>query len=164
MSYLNRITRHPKSRTRIRRVGRGPGSGRGKTSGKGHKGQGQHGKPPRPGWEGGQMPLMRTTPKRGFTARSKPTYQVLNLNVLAAADAAVIDAAYLFKHKLIDSRRVPVKILGDGEVKKAIHVKADAFSKSAAEKIEKAGGRCEKVGAAAAETKQPAAPKAKAAR
>ena len=144
MSVLHRLRPHPKATKRRKRVGRGPGSGHGKTSGKGHKGQKQHGHAPRPGFEGGQMPLIRTVPKHGFTARSRPTYQILNVADLEKIKSeGVIDTARLFEHRLIDSLRVPVKILGDGEVKKSLHVKAHAFSRSALEKIQKAGGKCE---------------------
>ena len=147
MSELHRLKPHPHSRKKIRRVGRGPGSGRGKTSGRGHKGQKQHGHPPRPGFEGGQMPLIRTIPKRGFTARSKPRFQILNLKDLDRCEAGtVVDAQYMFQKELIDSAREPVKILGEGDLKRAIHVKAHAFSRSAIEKIEKAGGKCERLG------------------
>ena len=142
-SVLHRLKHHPRAVKRRKRVGRGPGSGHGKTSGKGHKGQKQHGHAPRPGFEGGQMPLIRTVPKRGFTARSVARYQVLNVGDLEGLKAEVIDVAKLFEHRLVDSRRVPVKILGEGEIKKALHVKAHAFSRSALEKIAKAGGKCE---------------------
>ena len=125
MSYLNRIKRHPKSRKNPIRVGRGPGSGTGKTSGSGHKGQLAHGKPPRQGFEGGQ---------------------VLNVSDLALTAAnVVVDVAYLVENGFCSSLRMPIKILGDGELKKAVHVKANAFSRSAVEKIEKAGGKCERV-------------------
>lgn len=144
MSVLHRLRPHPGSRKRAKRVGRGPGSGHGKTSGKGHKGQKQHGHAPRPGFEGGQMPLIRTTPKRGFTARSKPGFQVINVGDLERIKSeGTIDTARLFENRLIDSLRVPIKILGDGEIKKPLHVKAHAFSRAAQEKIQKAGGKCE---------------------
>ena len=146
MSYLNRIKRHPKSRKNPIRAGRGPGSGTGKTSGSGHKGQLAHGKPPRMGFEGGQMPIIRTMPKRGFSARAVVKYQVLNVSDLSGVAAnAVVDIAYLVKNGFVSSMRLPVKVLGEGELSKAVHVKANAFSRSAIEKIEKAGGKCERV-------------------
>lgn len=145
MSLLHRLRPHPGATKRVKRVGRGPGSGHGKTSTRGHKGQKQHGKAPRPGFEGGQMPLIRTTPKRGFSARSKERFQILNLSDLSRikASQAVVDPAYLFEHDLLASRRMPVKILGDGELTRAVNVRAHAFSRSAKAKIEKAGGRAE---------------------
>ncbi len=141
---LHRLKRHPHSRKKRKRFGRGPGSGHGKTSGRGHKGAKQHNRGPRPGFEGGQMPLIRTVPKRGFTARSKARFQVLNVGDLERVSPdGVIDAKRLFENRLIDSRRKPIKILGDGDLKKPLHVKVHAASRSALEKIQKAGGKCE---------------------
>jgi large subunit ribosomal protein L15 len=149
MSELGRLKPHPGSRHRPKRVGRGPGSGHGKTSGKGHKGQLQHGRPPRPGFEGGQMPLIRTMPKRGFGRRPVARFQILNVADLAGEKpGTVLDPEYFFKNGFTKSRRIPVKVLGDGEMKAALHVRAHAFSRSAKAKIEKAGGKCEPAGPA----------------
>ena len=147
MNQLHRLTYHPRSKKRPKRVGRGVGSGLGKTSGRGHKGQKQHGKAPRPGFEGGQMPLIRTTPKRGFSARSKVRYQILNVNDLTPInEKPILDPETLYEHDFISKRRVPLKILGEGELKQPLHIKAHAFSKSARAKIEKAGGKFEILG------------------
>ncbi len=133
-----------------KRVGRGPGSGLGKTAGKGEKGQkSRSGYRSRPGFEGGQMPLVRRVPKRGFTNIFKVEFAVINVGMLAAlgeaaASDGVIDPAALAAHGLVRSGR-PVKVLGDGEVAKAITVSAHKFSKSARAKIEAAGGRCEEL-------------------
>ena len=142
------MDRLPKSVKRTRRLGRGPGSGRGKTSGKGHKGQrSRSGGGVRPGFEGGQMPLIRRLPKRGFRNPSKIEYQVVNLSELNSfRKGSVVDPASLREAGLISNRRKPVKILGDGELKKELEVKAHAFSRPASEKIAAAGGRWEVVG------------------
>jgi large subunit ribosomal protein L15 len=124
-----------------KRVGRGPGSGLGKTAGKGEKGQkSRSGYSMRPGFEGGQMPLVRRVPKRGFTNIFKTVYSTVNLSQLKDIGAE-IDAEVLLRNGLV-RRGTPVKILGDGEVTEALQVKADKFSRSAREKIEAAGGRC----------------------
>lgn len=130
-----------------KRVGRGTGSGHGKTSGKGHKGSlsrtGHHGGP-RVGFEGGQMPLARRIPKRGFNSQSVEVFQIVNLDSLNRfADNSVISPETLLKENIIKSSRQSVKILGDGEISKPLTVKAHGFSKSAAEKIKKAGGTTE---------------------
>jgi large subunit ribosomal protein L15 len=126
-----------------KRVGRGPGSGLGKTAGRGHKGQGSRaGSRMVPGFEGGQMPLIRRVPKRGFNnAIFRVEYAVVNLDQLADLGGEVTPE--LLREKGIVRGRKPVKVLGDGEVKKAIRVVAHKFSKSARAKIEAAGGRCE---------------------
>jgi large subunit ribosomal protein L15 len=124
-----------------KRVGRGPGSGTGKTAGKGAKGQkSRSGFRQRPGFEGGQMPLVRRVPKRGFTNIFKTEYATVNLSRLAELGPE-IDPEMLQRHGLA-RRGWPVKILGDGEVKGALQVKASRFSRAAREKIEAAGGRC----------------------
>ena len=130
-----------------KRRGRGTGSGHGKTSGKGHKGSrsrtGHHGGP-RVGFEGGQMPLARRIPKRGFNSQSMQIFQVVNLEVLNRfADNAVVSPEVLLKENIIKSGRQCVKILGDGELTKPLTVKAHGFSKNAVEKIKKAGGTTE---------------------
>jgi len=147
MSYLHQLKPQPHARKKQKRVGRGQGSGTGKTSGRGHKGQKQHNKAPRPGFEGGQMPIIRTIPKRGFRPDPANRYQILNISELADVDTEqTVSVEWLFKNRYIREKRVRVKILGTGEIKKALHVQAHAFSKSAAEKIEKAGGKCETLG------------------
>ena len=125
-----------------KRVGRGPGSGLGKTAGRGHKGQGSRaGSRMVPGFEGGQMPLIRRVPKRGFNNIFRVEYAVVNLEQLADLGSEVTPE--LLREKGIVRGSKPVKVLGDGEVKKAIRVVAHKFSKSARAKIEAAGGRCE---------------------
>ena len=128
-----------------KRLGRGPGTGQGKTSGKGHKGQkARSGGSIKAGFEGGQMPLQRRLPKRGFTPLSKKVYALVNLHDLAQFEAgSVIDLEALGKAGLINQIYDGVKILGDGELTVALTVKAHKFSKSAAEKIAAAGGQAE---------------------
>ena len=133
------------STKRSKRIGRGVGSGRGKTSGKGHKGQNaRSGAGTRPGFEGGQMPLIRRIPKRGFTNIFKKEYAVVNLDALARVqDHSEITPQILAEARLIRKASNLVKILGDGTVSKAMVVKAHRFSRVAAEKIEASGGRIE---------------------
>ena len=135
------------SKFTAKRVGRGIGSGNGKTAGKGHKGQkARSGGGKGPGFEGGQTPLQRRMPKRGFTnAVFKVTYTEVNLDVLNRFEAGVeITPELLFDNGIVKQvENGGVKILGNGEVTKAFTVKANAFSKSAQEKIEAAGGRVE---------------------
>ena len=127
-----------------KRVGRGPGSGTGKTAGKGEKGQkSRSGYSRRDGFEGGQMPLVRRVPKRGFTNIFKTEYAVVNLAQLADFDGDVTPET-LASHGLVRSGK-PVKVLGDGEIGKALKVTANKFSKSARAKIEAAGGSCEEL-------------------
>ncbi len=135
------------SRRRSERFGRGTGSGHGKTSGRGHKGQGSRsGKGMRPGFEGGQMPLFRRLPKRGFNnARFATVYLPVNLDSLEEhfAAGARVDAAAIRKAGLANGRADGIKILGTGKLTKKLTVVAHAFSKAAREAIEKAGGACE---------------------
>lgn len=128
-----------------KRIGRGQGSGTGKTSGKGHKGQNaRSGGGVKPGFEGGQMPLQRRLPKRGFTPLSRKEYALVNLRDLAQFEPdSVIDAEALSKSGLIGQIKDGIKILGDGELSHALTVKAHKFSKSAVAKIEAAGGKVE---------------------
>ncbi len=127
-----------------KRVGRGPGSGLGKTAGRGEKGQkSRTGYSSRPGFEGGQMPLVRRVPKRGFTNIFKTEYSVVNLSQLAELEGDITPES-LKEQGLVRSGR-PVKVLGDGEVGKALRVTAHKFSKSARAKIEAAGGTCEEL-------------------
>ncbi len=128
-----------------KRLGRGAGSGLGKTAGKGHKGQkARSGGSIKAGFEGGQMPLQRRLPKRGFTALDKKVYTLVNLRDLEQFEAgSVIDVEALSLAGLVNKVVDGVKILGDGELTKALTVKAHKFSKSAQEKIEAAGGKVE---------------------
>jgi large subunit ribosomal protein L15 len=134
----------PKNATEKRkRVGRGMGSGMGKTSTRGHKGQrSRTGSRMIRGFEGGQMPLHRRMPKRGFTNIFRKEYNIVSLERLVELGESTITPDVLRKAGVIKTKR-PVKILGDGELKSAITVSAHKFSKSAQEKIEKAGGKVE---------------------
>ena len=130
-----------------KRLGRGPGSGTGKTAGKGEKEQkSRSGYSRRDGFEGGQMPLVRRVPKRGFTNIFKTEYAVVNLAQLADLAPEVTDVTpeMLVSRGLVRSGK-PVKVLGDGEIGKALKVTANKFSKSARAKIEAAGGSCEEL-------------------
>jgi large subunit ribosomal protein L15 len=129
-----------------KRLGRGPGTGQGKTAGKGHKGQkARSGGSVKAGFEGGQMPLQRRLPKRGFTSLNKKVYALVNLRDLQDNFEAgsVIDLEALGKAGLIQKVFDGVKILGDGDIDKALTVKAHRFSKSAEQKITAAGGTIE---------------------
>ena len=127
------------------RVGRGPGSGNGKTSGRGQKGQNSRsGGGVRLGFEGGQTPLYRRLPKRGFTNFNRKEYAVINLDVLNRFENGTeVTAALLIEAGVIKKELCGVKVLGNGELEKALTVKAAKFSKSAQEAIEKAGGKAE---------------------
>jgi len=128
-----------------KRVGRGMGSGHGKTATRGSNGQlSRSGASIRPGFEGGQMPLHRRLPKRGFNNIFRKEYLAVNLEKLALFEAdAKVDPEAMKKRGLVKSLRSEIKILGGGELKHAIHVRAHKFSRSAVEKIEKAGGSVE---------------------
>lgn len=142
---LSRLAPPPGSRKKIKRVGRGPGSGLGKTSGRGQKGQkSRSGSGGKRGFEGGQMPIQRRMPKRGFTNPFKKEICIVNLSQLNAFDdGSVIDVAELIKAGLVTKLGDGVKILGKGELNKKLTVKANAVSSGAKEKIEKAGGSVE---------------------
>ena len=129
------------------RKGRGPGSGNGKTAGKGHKGQNaRSGGGVRPGFEGGQLPLYRKLPKRGFYNRFATQYAVINLSTLAKfEDGAVVDLEVLRNCGIVKTNEDKLKVLGNGELTNKITVKAAVFSASAKEKIEAAGGKTEVV-------------------
>ena len=129
------------------RKGRGPGSGNGKTAGKGHKGQNaRSGGGVRPGFEGGQLPLYRKLPKRGFKNRFAVNYAIVNVSALNDfEDGAVVDLAALKAAKLVRKELDGLKILGNGELTKKLTVKATVFSATAKEKIEAAGGKIEEV-------------------
>jgi large subunit ribosomal protein L15 len=131
---------------RKKRIGRGMGSGRGKTSTRGHKGaRSISGYSIMRGFEGGQMPLHRRLPKRGFTNIFKTEYEVVNLERLASLGESEITPELLRKAGVVSSKKTLVKVLGQGELTVAITVRAHKFSKSAQEKIEKAGGKVEVV-------------------
>lgn len=128
-----------------KRLGRGPGSGTGKTAGRGHKGQrSRSGYSQRLGFEGGQMPLVRRVPKRGFNNIFRTEYSAVNLRQLAELDGEV--TVDVLVDKGLARRGARVKILASGEIDKALQVKAHRFSKAAREKIEAAGGSCEEIG------------------
>ena len=129
------------------RKGRGPGSGNGKTAGKGHKGQNaRSGGGVKPGFEGGQLPLYRKLPKRGFTNIFATKYAIVNVEQLNAFEnGAVVDVNALLEKKIIRKELDGLKVLGNGEITKKITVKAAIFSASAKEKIEAAGGKAEVV-------------------
>lgn len=140
MAELHDLSPVPGSHRDRKRLGRGPGSGTGKTAGRGEKGQkARSGGSVRPGFEGGQMPLHRRIPKRGFHNRNRVEYQVVNVGDLARLEGDVNPEA-LKAAGLIGSLRKPVKVLGNGELEKKLQVTAHAFSESAKKKIEAAGG------------------------
>jgi large subunit ribosomal protein L15 len=126
------------------RRGRGHASGNGKTAGKGHKGQKARSGAPRPGFEGGQMPLYRRLPKRGFTNRNSKTIVGINVSALERFENdTVVTVETLIEAGIVKNPRDGVKILGNGELTKALNVKVAAYTASAKEKIEKAGGKAE---------------------
>lgn len=126
------------------RRGRGHGSGNGKTAGKGHKGQKARSGAPRPGFEGGQMPLYRRLPKRGFTNRNSKTIVGINVSVLERFENdTVVTVETLIEAGIVKNPRDGVKILGNGELTKKLNVKVDAVSEGAKAKIEAVGGTCE---------------------
>ncbi len=133
------------SRKKPKRVGRGPGSGHGKTSCRGHKGQKSRSGATIPaGFEGGQMPLHRRLPKRGFSNHPfKKEYAIINIERLQKIDAQEITPELLLKEGIVSDLKDGLKVLGNGELNRAITVKAHAFSKSAIQKIEAAGGKAE---------------------
>ena len=132
------------SRKKRKRIGRGVGSGHGKTSCKGHKGQkARSGGGPKSGFEGGQMPLQRRIPKRGFTSIFQKQYFIVNIGSINNLSEAVITPEVLLNEGLIKNTKGKIKILGKGEVTRQFSVKAHAFSASAIEKISKAQGSLE---------------------
>ncbi len=143
---LHELTKNEGATSSRKRVGRGPGSGLGKTSGKGHKGQNARtGGGVRPGFEGGQTPLFRRLPKRGFSnAMFKVEYAVINLGDLNKfEDGAVVTPELLKAMGIMKKQLSGVKVLGNGNIEKKLTVKAHKFSKSAVEKIEAIGGKVE---------------------
>lgn len=143
---INELSPAENSKKSPKRLGRGIGSGIGKTSGKGHKGQNaRSGGGVRPGFEGGQMPITRRLPQRGFNNLFKNVFSVVNVEDLNALEDNTVVTQEVLKEKNIISKIEPngLKVLGNGELNKALQVKAAKFSKSAIEKIEKAGGSIE---------------------
>jgi len=147
---LSNLRAPKKANRNKKRIGRGMGSGTGKTSGRGHKGQGSRsGSSLMRGFEGGQMPLHRRLPKRGFTNIFRTEYTVVNLDRLAELGEKELTEEKFAALGLVKKRGGLIKILGDGELKIAVTVHAHKFSKSAQEKIEKAGGKAIVLGAVA---------------
>ena len=148
MSGLNNLRPPKGAKGRKKRIGRGPGSGNGKTAGRGHKGQkSRSGYSRKRGFEGGQMPLQRRVPKRGFTNIFKKRYALLNVSDLAQIpEQRLVDEKLLRSLGLIKRRVDGVKILGRGTLEVALIVEADKFSESARSKIESAGGQVKVVG------------------
>jgi large subunit ribosomal protein L15 len=145
---LNDLRPAPGAKRPRRRVGRGPGSGKGKTAGRGHKGQkSRSGYSRRFGFEGGQMPLVRRIPKRGFSNRFRVEYQVVNLRDLERvfSEGDTVSPESLADRGLVRRGKQPVKILGAGDLSKKLTVQAHKFSSAAQADIEKAGGSCEVV-------------------
>ncbi len=142
---LHELSPAPGSVTPAWRKGRGPGSGNGKTAGKGHKGQNaRSGGGVRPGFEGGQLPLYRKLPKRGFNNVFSKEYAIVNVEDLNKfEDGATVDMAALLEAKVVRKELCGLKVLGNGELTKNITVKAKIFSASAKAKIEAAGGKAE---------------------
>ena len=145
MKDLSRLGRPEGAHRSRKRLGRGPGSGTGKTSGKGHKGQkARTGGGVHPWFEGGQMPLQRRLPKRGFKNPFRTEYEIVNVAALAGIEEDVITLDILHAHRLVDlGKGRPVKILGYGEVERKMTVQAHAVSAAALSKIEAAGGAVE---------------------
>lgn len=141
---LHNLKAPPASHKRKKILGRGSSSGHGKTSTRGSKGQtSRSGRDFYPGFEGGQMPLIRRTPKRGFVSKFKKEYQIINLDNLERIKEQTISLELLEKSGLIKNKDKLVKILGDGEIKRPITIQAHAASKKAFEKIKNAGGKIE---------------------
>lgn len=146
MSELSKLTPPPGAVKRKKRVGRGESSGWGKTSGGGGKGQTVRSgrRKPRRGFEGGQMPLARRLPKRGFTSRNRVEFLTVNVDAFSGApDGTVVDYQWLRDNGKIAKGVGPLKVLGDGELSAKVTVRAQKFSKSAAAKITQAGGTVE---------------------
>lgn len=145
--HLGTLTYTKGARKKVKRIGRGPGSGHGGTSTRGHKGQkSRSGASVNVGFEGGQMPIHRRLPKFGFSNRFRKEYQIINLNEIQICIdkntiGTDINTEALLSSGLINNNRIPVKILGNGEIKSSINISADKFSDSAKSKIESAGGK-----------------------
>ncbi len=149
MITLNTVFSKDDKTKKAKRIGRGPGSGKGTTSGYGHKGaRSRSGRKRKAYFEGGQNPISIKVPKRGFNnKRFRTDYQIINLSALSAVAETTdtIDKKTLVNHKLLDSTEVAVKILGNGELSKAVTIRADKFSKGAREKIEQINGKIEEL-------------------
>jgi large subunit ribosomal protein L15 len=145
MTDLSNLRRPEGAHRSKKRLGRGPGSGTGKTSGKGHKGQKARSGGGIPAWfEGGQMPLLRRLPKRGFKSHKKNDFEVVNVQDLNRIDDETITPAILHEHGLIDlGSGLPVKLLGKGDLDRKVTIQVDAVSAGARKKIEDAGGAVE---------------------
>jgi large subunit ribosomal protein L15 len=145
MTDLNNLRRPKGAHRNSKRVGRGPGSGSGKTASRGHKGQKARTGASIPAWfEGGQMPLQRRVPKRGFTSHKKNDFEIVNIKDLARIEEDTITPALLHESGLVDlGRGLPVKLLGTGEVDRKVTVKVHAVTAGARKKIEEAGGAIE---------------------
>ena len=151
---LSTLKPAPGSRKKRKRIGRGQGSGHGGTSTRGHKGAGSRSGTGYPAWfEGGQMPLVRRVSKRGFHSPFRKTYQIVNLSTLeklatgGKLHEGAVTPEILLKLGVVKTARIPVKILGTGELKARLDVAAHAFSKSAVEKIQTAGGKAQTISA-----------------
>jgi large subunit ribosomal protein L15 len=145
MTDLSNLRRPEGAHRARKRLGRGPGSGTGKTAGRGHKGHKARSGGKTPAWfEGGQMPLIRRLPKRGFKSRKKNDFEVVNVKDLARIEEETITPAVLHENGLVDlGRGLPIKVLGKGEIDRKVTVKAHAISAGARKKIEDAGGAVE---------------------
>lgn len=144
MTDLSNLPRPPGAHRSRKRLGRGPGSGIGKTSGKGHKGhKARSGGGTHPWFEGGQMPLQRRVPKRGFTSPNRTVYEIVNVGHLEKVESDEITPEILGTHGLVHPKKGPVKILGNGAITRKLTVRAHAVSASARSKIEAAGGTVE---------------------
>ena len=155
---LHEINQSVTKHKRRRRIGRGIGSGHGKTSGKGHKGQkSRSGYSASPVFQGGAMPMVRRVPKRGFNNKFALTVVAVNVSDLekAFADGDAVNPETLREKSIAKGRYDVLKILGDGELTKKLQVSAHRFSKSAREKIEKAGGQVTEIGKASADSEEP---------
>jgi large subunit ribosomal protein L15 len=148
MDILSNLKYAEGSKKKRKRIGRGPGSGHGKTSTRGHKGAGSRSGNKWPAWfEGGQMPIQRRLPKFGFKNPSRIKYQVLNLGKIQSffdngeLSDQNLNPDLLFQSGIISSKKLPLKILGEGEFKQKLELSAHKFSKTAIEKIEKCGGK-----------------------
>ncbi|WP_447973045.1 50S ribosomal protein L15 [Nitrospira sp. Kam-Ns4a] len=144
---LHELAPPPGAKKKPKRIGRGPGSGHGKTATKGHKGLlARSGGGKGPGFEGGQMPLVRRVPKYGFANPFRTVYSIVNLKALASlGDVTEVTPQTLVQAGLVKNKRRPIKVLGEGEVNRPLVIQAHKFSKSAAEKIQAAGGKAEVV-------------------
>ena len=150
MDGLNDLGRPEGSHRDRKRLGRGPGSGKGKTAGKGHKGSkaraGHHGPGGgKPGYQGGQMPIHRQLPKGGFSSINRVEYQVINVYQLNELEETDVTLETLLERGLIAHARRPVKVLGKGDLSRKVTISAHKFSKSAKEKIEAAGGSAQEL-------------------